>query len=136
MPSTRNAIAIIKKLLMDNADITDLVEDRIRTEHFYNMDDASVEYPIIILDPLKGMAGRGKSHQIFDLEVYVYSKYTIDQCFEIYELIYNTLHSSRMVNSNFEDKGTLVEIERPETGFNDKIMSYYCIATYKVMTAG
>ena len=136
MPDTQNVIAIVKKLLIDNSDITDIVQDRIHTSHFYDLDNITIEYPMIILDFQAGRAGYGKSHQIFNLDVYVYSNINSDQCLSIYSKVYETLHASRLYNSNLEDKGYMREITRPENGYNGKVMSYFVMGTFMVATAG
>ena len=115
---------------------TDIVSDRIYTTHFYDLDNVNIEYPLIIIDFESGMAGYGKSYQRFDIAIYAYSKYNVDQCLQIYSKIYDTLQASRLNNSNIADKGYIREIKRPDNGYNDKVMSYYVIGTFQVLTAG
>jgi hypothetical protein len=136
MPDTQNVIAIVKKLLIDNSEITDLVQDRIHTSHFYDLDNVTIQYPMIVLDFDSGRAGYGKSYQIFDLNIYVYSNINSDQCLSIYSKVYDTLQASRLYNSNLEDKGYIREVERPSNGYNDKVMSYFVLGIYRAITAG
>lgn len=136
MPSMQNAIAIVKKLLIDNPQITSIISDRVHTTHFYDLDNVTIKYPMIVLDFDGGRAGYGKSHQIFDLYVYVYSDINVDQCLSIYDIVYETLQASRLYNSNLEDIGYIRETERPKNGYNSKTMSYYSLSKYRVITAG
>ena len=57
MPNVQNSISLIKRKLIQNADITDIVEDRIHTTHFYDLDNITIEYPMIIIDHDGGSAG-------------------------------------------------------------------------------
>lgn len=136
MPNTQNVLALVKKLLIDNSEITDLVSDRIHTTHFYDLDNITVEYPCIILDFRSGKAGYGKSHQVFDLDIYVYSNINNDQAISIYSKIYETLQGVRLYNININDKGYIREVKRPDNGYNPKVMSYYSMGVFEIITAG
>jgi hypothetical protein len=136
MPNIQNSISLIKRSLIQNSDITDIVSDRIYSSHFYDLDNSTIEYPMIIVDYDGGRAGYGKSHQIVNIHIYVYSKYNTDQCLEIYETIYETLQGKGLGNPNVNDKGYIRENIRPVNGYNSKTMSYYCMAEYLLITSG
>lgn len=136
MPNVQNALSLVKRSLIQNADITDIVADRIHTSHFYDLDNVTIEYPMIVIDHDGGSAGYGKSHQTVDVHIYVYSKYNVDQCLEIYNLIYNTIQAKGIGNSEVSDRGYIRETERPINGYNQKTMSYFVMAKYLIITAG
>ena len=136
MPNIQKSIALVKQLLIQNADITDVVSDRIHTTHFYDLDNVTIDYPMIIIDHDGGSAGYGRSHQVVNIHIYVYSKYNVDQCLEIYEKIYNTIQGEGLTNVNVNDRGYIREEERPINGFNQKTMSYFVMAKYVLISAG
>ena len=136
MPDIQNILTLVRNRLFSNPDITDEVEDRIHTSHFYDLDNSSTIHPMIILDPVGGYSSYAKSWQRAELHIYVYSQYNLDQCLRIYQLVYNELQASGLNNPNVLDKGYLRETERPINGYNDQVRSYYLRATYEIYTAG
>ena len=136
MPNVQNVLAVIRNNLMSESDITDEVEDRIHTSHFFDLDNSSIVHPMIILDPVGGYSSYSKSWQRIELHIYVYSQYNLDQCLRIYEYVYNKLQADPVVNINISDKGYMRETSRPMNGYNDQTKSYYLRSSYTIYTAG
>jgi len=136
MPNTQNILTLIRNKLLGVASVTDEVEDRVHTSHFYDLDNASIVYPMIILNPVGGFSSYSKSWAKTELHIYVYSQYNLDQCLRIYQLVYNSLQAEGLSNTNISDKGYLRETARPTNGYNDQTRSYYLRATYQIYTAG
>lgn len=134
--SVQNALSLIRNVLMSDSNITDLVLDRVHNTHFYDFDNGTVEYPLIILDNRAGAANYSMASQSFQLNIYVYSMMSIDECFQIYSNVYSALNATRLHAEHISAAGYLVETGRPINGFNSESKSYFVMAQYQVYTAG
>jgi len=121
----------VRRTLISNADVTELVKDRIYTKHFYDFDNGTIPMPLVIVDLDSGLANYGGGNQRLTLYIYVYSRESTAECGEIYEKIYTALHAQRLVGDTI--KGMTQEISRPLCDYNYQARSYFYRATYLVL---
>ena len=86
------ANGIQTKLIGDSA-LTDAVDDRIYTEHFYDFDNGTVEMPLVIIELDGGTSNYGRGLQRITCILYSYSKDSSNEAKRIYDLVYTALQS-------------------------------------------
>ena len=79
-----DVMSAVRRKLINNADVTELVKDRIYTKHFYDFDNGTVPMPLVIVDLDGGLANYGGGNQRLTLYIYVYSRESTAECGEIY----------------------------------------------------
>ena len=134
--STQNALLLIRNHLLSVSEITSILKDRVYTEHFYDFENQSVIFPLVILEIIDGEANYGMDSQRLVLHLYTYSKISSGQCRNLHDTIYSNLHAQRLYNENIQVAGTLREAERPISGFNTETRAWFCRSLYIVNTAG
>ena len=72
--SIEESLLLVRTKLLSIAAITDLVEDRVYTDHFYEFDDSTVKMPLIIIDIQGGKSNYGMGYQSLKFDIYCYSK--------------------------------------------------------------
>tara|TARA_Y100000593_G_C4309554_1_gene337651 strand:+ start:214 stop:630 length:417 start_codon:yes stop_codon:yes gene_type:complete len=134
--SVENSLLLIRNHLLSNSSITNIVSDRVLTDHFYDFDNTTVQMPLIILDIEGGSANYGMEAQAMKMDVYCYSKTSSSQTVSLYDALYLALHAQRLSNDGIPTKGYAYETERPDTGYNNQIRAWYSMGKYTVNLAG
>lgn len=132
---TTNVLAVIRSLLLGSSAITKLVSNRIRTAHIADADAIPLDYPFVIVAPLTGTSRYNRHVMNTQLEVYVYSKTSVDECLQVYEQLYDVLQAGRLHREGIATKGVIRETERPREGYHDGMVAWYVRATYDVISA-
>lgn len=133
---TTNVLAVVRSLLLADANIVSHVGNRIRTAHIYDAESLPLEYPLIIVAPLGGVSRQNRHLMETTVEVFVYSKNSITEALDIYELVYNVMQSSRLNRTGIATKGLMRETERPREGYHDGLVAWYTRTTYNIISAG
>jgi hypothetical protein len=134
--SIEESLLLVRTKLLSIAAITDLVEDRVYTDHFYEFDDSTVKMPLIIIDIQGGKSNYGMGYQSLKFDIYCYSKTSSSQTVGLYDLVYNNLHATRLENANLSNKGMAYETERPDTDYNTKIRAWFSQGKFTINLAG
>lgn len=134
--SAEQALLLVRTKLLSISSITDLVEDRIYTDHFYEFDDSTVKMPLIIIDLQGGRSNYGMGFNSLSFDIYCYSKSSSSQTINLYDKVYENLHATRLENSNLTNKGTTYERSRPDTDYNSKIRAWFSQGTFTINLAG
>ena len=134
--SVENTLLLVRSHLISQSSVTDIVSDRILTDHFYDFDNSTVQMPLIILDIQGGESNYGMENQQLELDIYCYSKTSSSETVSLYDTLYSSLHAQRLSISGINPKGYAYEVKRPDTGYNDKIRAWYSIGKYKLNIAG
>ena len=127
---------LVRLQLLSTGEITDLVEDRIYTQHFNDFDAATVVMPLIIVENKGGYANYGKGTQKIELDIYCYSRSGTSECAQIYSAIYNALQGQRLYNANIAMRGYCYEKSRPLEDWSDGIMAWAKRGHFCIHTAG
>ena len=130
-----NAIQVMRHTLLEESDITDLVGSRVVTDHIIDYENQTFEMPCIIIDLQSGQANYARADQRLVFHVYVYSKESSAESFEIYDVVYEKLSAVRLNIDDISAKGYSREAERPIHGYNNDVKGWYCRATYITWTA-
>ena len=134
--SIGDTLLLIRNKILSISSVTDLVEDRVLTDHFYDFDDATIQMPLIVLDLQTGEANPGMGVQRLELDIYCYSKTSSAQSVLVYDKLYENLNAERLYRSELNPKGILYEFKRPDTGYNKEIRAWYALGKYIINTTG
>lgn len=130
------AAQLVRLQLLSFSSVTDIVEDRIYTQHFNDFDNATVNMPLIIVENKGGYANHGKGTQKVELDIYCYSRSGTAECSQIYSAIYDALQSQRLHNPNISMKGYCYEKSRPLEDWSDGVMAWAKRGHFCLHTAG
>lgn len=136
MNEVGSAAQLVRLQLLSFSDVTDIVEDRIYTQHFNDFDHATVLMPLIIVENKGGYANHGKGTQKIDLDIYCYSKSGTSECSRMYSAVYNALQSQRLYNANISMKGYCYEKSRPSEDWSDGVLAWAKKGQFCLHTAG
>lgn len=133
----RDASALIRRRLMLVDELTALVEDRIRTSHAENPDEA-LSYPLVIIDVETGSGRYQGGLQVLNVDIYAYSDESQDLADKVYDLLYLGLQAERLWDPSgaIGAAGYAREVERPEPGYNEQTQAWFNRGTWVVTVAG
>ena len=123
----------IQRKLIGASALTDAVDDRVYTEHFYDFDNGTIEMPLVIIEVDGGSSNYGRGLQRVTVILYSYSKNSSNEAKRIYDLIYEAIHGKEIGVNN---KGFGQEISRPNSGYNSDARSYFCRGEFLFLVAG
>lgn len=125
--------ALVRHMLINNEAVQALVKARVRTAHVLDPQTAQgLEYPLVILDLSGGESLGGGVVQNVNMRVWAYARESTDVALKIYDAVYAALHMQRLSIANEASKGTAREIQRPHTGWNDKVLAHYATGMWRI----
>lgn len=133
--STSDLLQSLRAILLADATLFGLVDDRIRTAHVAENDGAAPGMPLVIVAPLGGSMPYSGALQVVSLEIYTYSKISEGEALSVYERVHAVLQASRIALDGIDLRGMLRETTRPRHGYNDALLAYYVRSTWTATTA-
>lgn len=133
--STSDLLQSLRALLLSDATLFGLVDDRIRTAHVAENDGAAPGMPLVIVAPLGGSMPYSGALQVVSLEIYAYSKISEGEALAVYERVHSVLQAARIALDGLDLRGMLRETTRPRHGYNDALLAYYVRSTWTATTA-
>lgn len=124
--SRRDLKQLIRATLLANADVVALVGDRVYGAHKLDADEGSFETPALIFDFETGNLEYFKLFQDQFFSLYAYSRKSLDEASEIYDVALEALQGEPFVTiENVDMCGLSREVSRAEDGWNEAIKSHY-----------
>ena len=130
------AMQLIRRALLQNADLVAEIEGRVYLDHFYSFETQNTVMPAVIIDPRGGRSNPGMAYQRLQIDVYVYTKHSSGSAEKIYDLVYQALNQTRLYHTDTEQGGSCHEIFRPLAGYNNEVKAYFRRGTYAYNGAG
>ena len=134
MISVQAVQSAIRKKLIGNSTVTALVSDRIYTTHFYDFDNGTVEFPMVIIELEGGTANYGGGNQSVSFFLYSYSRESSSEAGEIYDALCSALHGEKLEYEGVS--GFIQEVARPVSGYNPQARSYFQRGSWLTLSAG
>lgn len=134
---TRHLRQLVRGTLMADPVMADLVAGRV---YGAALEDSAAETtlasgPIAVFELLSG-AARWHGHVATQsLELYGYSRESLDQAAEVYDAAFDALQHERLEIDGIPMCGLIREVQRPLDGFNDKIRAWYVRGRWVASTA-
>ena len=130
------SLQILRRTLIDNLGIQNLVEGRVYTSHFIDYDSKTTPMPLIIIDPIGGQANYSTYSQRLLFHVYSYSQDSSAEAGSLYHKSYMALNGQPLSSSTLGMGGYVYEMERPQTGFNRDVNGWFYRGTFVLNSAG
>lgn len=132
----RDLLALLRNHLLADDTVTDLVGDAVRTAHVVNP-DATLEYPLVILEVTSGSSGYQGGIRRVNVDVYAYSDESQDAADTVYDAVYLALQAARLWDSTstISAAGFAQEASRPVEGYNEVTRSWYARGTWTIRLA-
>lgn len=134
--SSVNVIQLLRIVLVNNDLISDLVGPRVLTGHRFDADENTIPMPAIILSAEGGLAMSNKAKQQQIIHLYAYSRTSEGEALDVYAAAYDALESARLFHEHISTAGYCYETDRPRTGYNDRMVSWFARGTWIVQAAG
>lgn len=137
MPNeTTNVLAAVRSALLADSSVTALVGNRIRTAHVADAEAIPLTYPFVIIAPLGGVSRYNRHVMQTQVECFVYSKVSVAESLDIYQVLYDVLQAGRLFRSGVATRGVIRETERPREGYHDGMVAWYVRSTFDIISAG
>jgi hypothetical protein len=130
------ALQLIRRTLIENLPLQNLVEGRVYTSHFIDYDNQTTPMPLVIVDPSGGNANYSMQVQRINFHLYGYSEKSSAEAGNVYHKSYVALNAQALARSTLSMGGYIYELERPITGFNDDIRGWFYRGTFVLNSAG
>ena len=134
--SLSESLLLIRKHLLQISSLTDIVEERIYSHHFYDFDNETTRMPLVIVDYNGGDTNYGMQQQKINIEIYCYSKNSSAESLRLYDIIYNNLHAAQLLNSSITVKGYAYEASRPISNYNNQAKAWLVLGRFSLNLAG
>lgn len=128
-------IQVIRETLLSSSDITDIVSNRVYSTHFIDYEEATANFPCVIIERQGGNARYADSMQSINYSIYTYSKIGIDEAMELYDNVYKQLHSMRLHVDGLDTKGYSIETSRPIEDYNMVCKGWYAKGNFLCYTS-
>ena len=129
-------LQLIRRTLIENLSVQNLVEGRIFTSHFIDYDSETTPMPLVIIDPIGGRSNYSTQIQRVLFHLYSYSQNSSAEASDLYHKSYIALNGQRLARSTLTMGGYIYEMERPLTGFNDDINGWFFRGTFVLNSSG
>lgn len=133
--SMNDVIQLIRLSLLESSDITDIVSSRVFSTHFLDYEEATANFPCVIIERQGGNARYADSMQSIRYAIYTYSKIGIDEAMQLYDFVYAQLHSTRLYIDGIDTKGYSIETNRPIEDYNMVCKGWYAKGTFLCYTS-
>ena len=134
--SLSDSVLLIRKHLLSVSDITDIVEERVYSQHFYDFDDETIKMPLIIIDYNKGTSNYGMGNQKIEFDIYCYSNSSSTESLSLYDKVYQNLHAAQLISSGISVSGYAYEKNRPTSSYNPNGRAWLVQGNYTINLAG
>jgi hypothetical protein len=134
--SMLDILQIMRSLLFADSVMTGMVGDAIYTSHILDADAGTAPLPAFILSLDNGTSMYNGQVQFQDIEAYGYSRISAAEAMSVYQAGYNVLQANRLTLDNVSAKGYIYEINRPDSGYNDRIKAWFVRGRFHAVTAG
>ncbi len=128
---------VLRAHLMADAAVKAIVDDRVHGSHLSDSDVKSVQFPLLVFEFLSGFARWHSAVQSQSMELYGYSKKSLDEAAQAYDAAFNSLQHSRVSLAGVTDvAGIPRETQRPVDGWNDKVGGWFVRGRWIVTATG
>jgi hypothetical protein len=131
---TRDLRQLIRLHLTTDATVKALVDARVFGRSLQDAEAGTVlaEGPLVIFEFLSGdaLSSGQVAHQT--LEVYGYSKRSLDEAAKVYDAVFESLQMSRLANTSIDMCGLAREVQRPVDGFNQDLTAWFVKGRWNV----
>ena len=134
--SISDALLLVRRHLLNKSDVTDIVEERVYSHHFYDFDNQTVEMPMIVIEHTAGTSNYGMKKQKINVKIYCYSKNASSESLSLYDKVYNNLHAEQLLVSGVSVRGYIYEESRPNTGYNPQARAWFSVGNFSLNLAG
>ena len=128
--SISDALLLVRRHLLSIGSITDVVEERVYSHHFYDFDNQTVTMPLIIVEHSGGTTNYGMKKQKINIKIYCYSKNSSSESISLYDKVYNNLHAQQLLIPSIDVRGYAYENSRPDTGYNNQIRAWFSMGNF------
>lgn len=130
------SLQLIRRTLIENLGVQNLVEGRVYTSHFIDYDSKTTPMPLIIVNPIGGQSNYSTQVQRMLFHVYAYSQNSSAEAGTVYHKAYIGLNGQPLARSSLSMGGYIYEMERPLTGFNEDVNGWFYRGTFVLNSAG
>lgn len=130
------SLQILRRTLIDNLGVQNLIEGRVYTSHFIDYDSKTTTMPLVILDPIGGQSNYSTQSQRLLFHLYAYSQDSSAEAGSVYHKSYIALNGQPLSSSTLSMGGYVYEMERPLTGFNKDVNGWFYRGTFVLNSAG
>ena len=130
------SLQILRRTLIDNLGVQNLIEGRVYTSHFIDYDSKTTPMPLVILDPIGGQSNYSTQSQRLLFHLYAYSQDSSAEAGSGHHKSYIALNGQPLSSSTLSMGGYVYEMERPLTGFNKDINGWFYRGTFVLNSAG
>ena len=134
----RQTKQLLRRILLSNATVTDLVGDRIRTQHDTDPSRTNLHYPVLVIEMLYGVGGYEGAWQSNSFDLWCYSNQDQGLAAQVYDEAYLILQAQRLFDATgtISAAGYARELERPIDGYDERIGANYVRGRWSISTAG
>lgn len=111
---------------------------RVLAPALLDADAGTLERPCVVVDVMGGGANYGEGVQRLPAHLYAYSDASQGEASAIYDALYQELNGTRLRDPDgvLGMAGYAYETDRPHTGHNDAMKSFYTRGTWMIHVAG
>jgi len=126
----RIAKQVVMQALVDNAGVAALCEGRVFGAHLRDPDQGEHAYPFVIVTVLSGTPTVGYNFQHLSLEVWCYSRTSLDDATQIYDAVKAALQHQRLTLTGVTMAVITNEAIRPRDGWNEAVSAWYMMGRF------
>ncbi|MGI9554803.1 MAG: hypothetical protein ACR2M6_02410 [Vampirovibrionia bacterium] len=130
-----DVVQLIRMTLLESSAVTNIVSSRVFSTHFIDYEEATANFPCVIIERQGGNARYADSMQSIRYHIYTYSKISTDEAMELYNHVYEQLHSTRLHIDGIDTKGYSIETSRPIEDYNMVCKGWYAKGNFLCYTA-
>ena len=132
---TQDLMALVRLLLMDSSTVTAAIADRITGPWAPRSGEEPNDtlFPSLVIDFAGGYSHPSGAIQRPLMYLYGFSRESQADATRILELARPSLRSARLARDGINTKGSIRELETPESGYNPDLRAYFSRCTYQIV---
>jgi len=130
--SASDLMFLVRSTLMADSTVSSIVGARVFGAHLQDPDAGSVDFPIVVIDLVGGLAALSSGYQLANVDVWAYSRQSAGQALRLYDACFAALHHQLLRRDGVQFAGYAQENLRPNQEWNEKTRAYYAHGQFAV----